>query len=549
MEKLLYNLLQSSTETEILEFKEAKTQYDKDKLGKYFSALSNEANLKEKSFAWFLLGVNDKKKIVGTIISDVQINDYKNEMANHTSPSISFIEVHRVSIDNKTVLMLQIPAAPRGMPVAWKGLYYGRDGESLGGLNIIELENIRNQSKAADWSAQIVESATLEDLSKEAIDWARRQFTEKNQHLKNDISKWDNITFLNKAKLTISGKITKTAILLLGKSESEHYLNPATARITWILKDRDGIEKDYEHFTCPLILQVQKVYNKIRNLKYRYMQEGTLFPDEVDQFDSYTIREALNNCIAHQDYTMGGKINLVEREDGFLIFSNSGDFIPKTIENVIMADAPETQYRNPFLANAMVNVNLIDTIGSGIKKLFVIQKNKFFPLPDYNFSDRKVTLTITGKVIDLNYAQKLAQMQDLTLSEILLLDFVAKSKPIGDKDAALLKAKGLIEGRKPNYHISSSVAESTDKKETYIKMRGFKDTHYKKMILEYIDKYGVATKQDINNLLMDILPAVLGEKQKENKIRNLVYSLSKKENLIINNGTVRYPKWIRASKL
>ena len=30
-------------------------------------------------------------------------------------------------------------------------------------------------------------------------------------------------------------------------------------------------------------------------------------------------------------------------------------------ENVINNDAPESQYRNPFLANAMVNLNMIDT--------------------------------------------------------------------------------------------------------------------------------------------------------------------------------------------
>jgi ATP-dependent DNA helicase RecG len=39
-------------ETECVEFKEAKTKFDIDKLGQYFSALSNEANLKDKEFGW-----------------------------------------------------------------------------------------------------------------------------------------------------------------------------------------------------------------------------------------------------------------------------------------------------------------------------------------------------------------------------------------------------------------------------------------------------------------------------------------------------------------
>ena len=63
--------LLSSPESEILEFKEAKNSYDIDKLGKYFSALSNEANLVGKDKAYLLFGVKDDKTIVGTNITDI----------------------------------------------------------------------------------------------------------------------------------------------------------------------------------------------------------------------------------------------------------------------------------------------------------------------------------------------------------------------------------------------------------------------------------------------------------------------------------------------
>ena len=537
METLLYSLLQSTTETEVLEFKEAKTQYDKDKLGKYFSALSNEANLKGKSAAWILLGVNNHKQVVGTNISDTQLNEYKSEISNHTSPTLCFVDTFRLNIEGRTVIMLQIPPAPQGMPVAWKSIYYGRDGESLGGLNIDELERIRSQSKNVDWSAQIIEKASIHDLSLEAILMARVQYKEKNPKLKDDIDQWDDSTFLNKARITIDGKITNTAIVLLGKPESEHLLSPALARITWVLKDRDGFDKDYEHFSCPFLLQVQNVYAKIRNIKYRYMQEGTLFPDEVNQFEPYTIREALNNCIAHQDYTMGGKINLVEREDGVLIFSNSGDFIPKSIEKVIEADAPETRYRNPFLANAMVNLNMIDTIGSGIKRLFLIQKEKFFPLPDYNLSDRKVTVSIIGKVIDVNYARKLAQMKGLSLAEIMLLDKVQKKKKLTNHEIQILRNKELIEGRQPNIHISSKVASETELRAEYIMQRGIEDDYSKKIILEYLGKFKQGKSRDFEKVLLSKLSDNINLQQKRNKIKNLLQSL-KNEGKIVPYGKV-----------
>ena len=528
MEELLLRFLTVSSESEVLEYKKAGTQYDRDKLGRYFSALSNEANLKGLPSAWMLLGVANDKTITGTSISDSQINEYKHEVASHTSPKLSFTQITRVTVGGKDVLILEIPAAPNGIPVAWKGHYYGRDGESLAGLDIAELERIRKQGRVFDWSAQIVHTASIDDLSQEAIADARLKYKEKNPKLADEIEEWDDRTFLNKAKITINGEITNAAILLLGKPESEHFINPAVAKISWILKDSNGIEKDYEHFSCPFFLAVDEVFGKIRNIKYRYIKEETLFPEEVSQFDPFIIREALNNCIAHQDYTMGGKINVVEREDGVLTFSNMGDFIPKSLENVIESDAPEPKYRNPFLASAMVNLNMIDTIGSGIKRMFVIQKDKYFPLPEYDLKDNKVSVTITGKVIDIDYARKLARMPDLSLLEIMYLDKVTKGKELKKHEANILKSKGLIEGRKPNYHISSKVARVTGEKKKYIKQRGIDDEYCKKMILDYLDKFGEGQRSDFESLLLDKLPDVLDIDQKKNKVKNILQSMRRK---------------------
>lgn len=546
MKDILDELLGLPTENEIVEFKEAKQQYDKNKLGTYFSALANEANLANKYSAYLVFGIKDNKTLVGTSISDKQLNDYKQEIAAHTSPKLNFISSKRYNRDGKEIIVLEIPAAPKGMPVSWKGFKYGRDGESLGALNDEEYQRIKDQVIKTDWSAQIIDDASISDLSQNAIKEARKRFSQKNKNLEEEIQAWSDVVFLNKARLTINGKITNTTILLLGKPESEHYINPARATITWILKDSDNIEKDYEHFTCPLLLNVEGIGKKIRNLKYRYISDSSLFPDEVDQYDPYIIREALNNCIAHQDYTLGGKIVVVENENSTLIFSNSGEFIPKSVEAVIKADAPEQNYRNPFLTNAMVGLNMIDTIGSGIKRMFKIQSEKFFPLPEYEFEEQKVKVTIIGKVLDINYARKLAQLPNLSLNEIILLDKVAKNKYLTKEEAQMLKSKGLVEGRRPNLHISSKVAKATDEKGDYIKMRGFKDDHYKKMILNYLGKYNSASKRDLEKLILDILPEVLDEQQKNNKLRNILYAMSKRDTSIKNIGTNRKPIWIKS---
>nr|MBF0223706.1 hypothetical protein [Desulfobulbaceae bacterium] len=267
--------------------------------------------------------------------------------------------------------------------------------------------------------------------------------------------------------------------------------------------------------------------------------DGTLFPQEVDSYHPYIIREALNNCIAHQDYTLGGKINVVEREDSQLIFNNMGSFLPQTIENVIAADAPEPLYRNPFLAEAMVTLNMIDTMGSGIKKMFTIQRRKFFPLPEYSFNNNQVKVVVTGKVLDINYAKKLAQMPNLSLHEIMLLDKFQKGKVLSDAEIGHLKKQKLIEGRKPNFHISSQVAVKTDQQADYLKWKGIDDEYCQKVILDYLGKFGKGNKADFERGLLDKLPDVLTVQQKQDKIRNNLQKL-RREQLIESKGWTWY---------
>lgn len=545
MNKMLNQLLTLCTENEVVEFKEAKNTYDFNKLGKYFSALCNEANLNGLQQAWLVFGVKDNQAVVGSKFrtNPKELQSLKKEVADKTTNRLTFVDIHEVEHLNGRVVLFEIPAAPQGLPVAWDGHYYGRDGESLGPLNLEEIERIRRQGRASDWSAVTLSSATIDDLDPEAIELARENYIQKNPKFAEDAKQWDTATFLNKAKLTIKGQITRAAILLLGKAEASHFLNPASATVTWILKDRDGLERDYQHFGCPLLVSVDEVFHKVRNLKYRYLKEGTLFPEEVDQYDPYIIREALHNAIAHQDYELGGKVTLVEFEDGRLCFSNLGQFIPGSVESVIRSNAPESRYRNRFLADAMVNLKMIDTIGSGIRKMFLIQKKRYFPLPEYELSDNRVQVTITGRVVDMAYARKLAQYPELSLEDIILLDRVQKRLPLTDEQATHLRSLGLIEGRKPNFHISAQLADHSGERAQYIRNRAFDDQHYKQLIVEYLERFETGKRADFNRLLLDKLPDVLDVKQKSHKIKNLLQSL-RNEGVIVAEGK----SWRMSSK-
>ncbi|HFC10985.1 MAG TPA: transcriptional regulator [Candidatus Kaiserbacteria bacterium] len=526
-------------ETEVAEWKEANEGFDFKKLGKYFSALSNEANLKSKNSAWLILGVEDNKNVVGTKYREnrVGLDSLKSEIAQQTTTNISFIEIYEAEPEeNKRVVLFEIPPAPHGIPIGFKGHYYAREGEALTSLSIEKIDRIRNQKAIKDWSIGICSDASIEDLDLRAIKKAKQGFAIKHPKIsKKEIQNWSTEVFLNKAGFTIKGQITRTAIILLGKPEAEYFINPSTSEISWILKDSEGIEKDYEHFTCPLILSVTEIYKKIRNLRYRYISDGTLFPDEIDRYDPVTIREALNNAIAHQDYEMAGRINIIENEDDSLVFSNLGVFIPGSIENVIDSNSPSEHYRNKFLADAMVKVNMIDTIGSGIRKMFLSQKKRFFPLPEYDLANNKVELEIIGKVLDIKYARKLAQIPNLDLKIIMALDKVQKGKEITKKENKELRSRGLIEGKSPNLFISSVVAKKTKEQSDYMKLKGIEDSYAQKMIVDYIRKFGKAKRVDLEDMILDKLPDILDEDQKKNKVKNLLQKLKIEGIIAVSN--------------
>ena len=305
------------------------------------------------------------------------------------------------------------------------------------------------------------------------------------------------------------------------------------------LYNADKSVKAYEHFDMPLLLAVDKVYSRIRNVKYRYIAgQQTLFPDEVNQFEPEMIKEILNNCIAHQDYRMRGKINVEEFEDK-LVFINEGDFIPETIEQALEPGYKPPYYRNVFLCNAMVNLYMIDTNSMGIPMMYQIQRDKCFPLPTYDLdTTNRVKVTVYGKILDKNYTQLLYSNEELDIQTVFLLDKVQKKETVSKENLKVLRKQGLVEGRYPNLFVSFKVADTVEQKADYIRNKGLDDDICKQLITKSLETMGEASKQDLMKVLEKALPEVLSENQKSKKVSNLL-QIMKKDGVIAVRGTNR----------
>ena len=546
LKKLLHQLIEH-WEDEVVEFKAAQRNYDTSKIGKYFSALSNEANLHEKEQGWLVFGVqNSTRTISGTEYrkSSEQLNALKMQIAQNTDPSFTFRNIHEFNDSQGRVLIFEIPQAPKGIPIAWNGHYYARAGESLTSLSLNKLEEIRNQTNEIDWTSEVVNDASLSDLDENAINTARHNYIKKysNRFSEKEILSWPLDTFLDRAKLTRGSRITRACILLIGRSEASHHLLPHPAQITWKLEDK---QRAYEHFGPPFLLNTSTLYQKIRNYQIRILPDDALFAMEVSKYERKIILEALHNSIAHQDYKKNGRIIVTEYSD-HLTVENVGAFFEGNPADYIDGTRTPRRYRNPFLAQAMAELNMIDTMGYGIHEMYVGQAKRYFPMPDYDLeTPNEVRISIYGKIVDPAYTKVLMKNTHLSMEQILALDRVQKRLPIGDEIARKLRRAGLIEGRKPKLHVSAPIAKVTSKKAEYIRTRGQDDEFYKKLICDYIEKFQHAGRRDIDNLLWDKLSDALSEEEKRNKVSNLLTNL-RRLGTIKNIGSKKAPKWVDA---
>lgn len=554
-----YEMLQTLIERweyEIVEFKEAKGQYSEDKIGQYFSAISNEANLKGKQYGWFVLGVseNKEKHPVGTSFKQGKsslLEKLKYTISRNITDEMTFldvIELYPIYAGKKCrVLMFKIPAAIAGMPTAWNNRYYARNGDSLVPLQQYKIDEIRNQDRR-DWSKLILRGATIEHLDKAAITLARQKYKERmdREHITEEIDDLTDEEFLGKLKLIRDGQVTHAAMILLGSAEHDDlFENPP--RLMWRLFGADDEIKDYELFSIPFITVADRILSKIRNLTYRYMpNQLSLFPHETQQYDNWLLRELLNNCMAHTNYQLGGRIYINESEDSINL-TNPGDFLPQRIETVLQKTYSPPFYRNQLLTDGMFKFHMIDTATSGIKKVFRIQKAKFFPMPDYDFTTaNQVSVTVYGKTLNEQYTYILFEHPELDLETVYLLDQVQKGNGhLLSKDAvSFLRKHHLVEGRVNSLFLSAEVSKSIKAEAEYIKRRAFDDQYYRDLIISYLTQYNQVSKEQIRGLLLDKLPDSLSDTQKERKIGNLLTSLRKQGMIKVDHHEGRRSIWV-----
>lgn len=518
---LLAKYPEENEECEWKEFKNLKNDFcgkEKDDIISYVSALSNMEG------GHLVIGVVDKTlDIVGTDTYNYDIQKARLRLTEQCAnlPSEGLLVEEFVTDDShKTVWVFHIPKHMRRRPVYAHNKVWQRMDDSLVEMTDSHLNAILDeQVYSFDWTSQVIEDATIDDLDPDAIKLAREGYKQRYPNFARECDTWGDKVFLDKSCLTINGKITHATMLLVGKEEKVYKLNHM-AQIVWKCF-QDG-QSFGDIYTIPFIRTTTELLNRIRNYRFKIYPRNSLIPAEVWKYDTESILEGLHNSIAHQRYESGSRIIVTEDKDK-LTFQNDGYFYEGSYSQYITGEKTPRNYRNPALVKAMVNIKMIDTQGYGIHKMFVSQKERYLPMPDYDKSTAtEVVLTLPGNVIDENYSLILLENRNLSLTDAVLLDSVQKGKRIPSDAVSMLRKRKLIEGRLPHIFIAKDIAQITDRKIEYSKHKGLDEKKCEALLLDSMRDHGSLTKPEIVRLLWDVLPDQLNDSQKGNKIDNLL---------------------------
>lgn len=531
-DSVLLKIVTNAHESEILEFKDRKN-LDKDEMGKYFSALSNEANLRNKESAWMVFGVTDDGKLVNSNYLDTaeSQNRLKLYISEQTTNRLSYREIHTRVVDNNRILLFEIPPSRFGVPTAFKGIAYERQGD--GTIPLTDEKRMRIMFEGMpDWSGKPVQEATIDDLDPDAISLARDLFARNRPTKASECGSWDDWTFMRKIGLTSDGKLTNAAIVLFGKEESSHLLGDVSVGIRRIYRASDRTTIESEIYGLPFLLSLERICSEIHNVRYELFRGGAMGLERMDTYDPALIREALNNCIAHQDYLRSEYITVVEQDRESITFSNAGMFIPDSVEKVLDLDQPVRYYRNKCLAEAMFRLGMVDIAGGGIIRMYMCQMRRLFPLPEYDISGDHVSVRIMGKVVNRIYSDILLNNPDITFGDVVLLDMLQKGRVISEEDSYRLISKGYASGRYPDIVLGGTSVRSTDTGRTIQDLAS--------VISDFILENGPVSRSQISDHISCMKPEGMSDKSWYQKISNTLTHLRESGDVVME-GSRRSP--------
>lgn len=384
-----------------------------------------------------------------------------------------------------------------------------------------------------DWTGNVVKDATLRSLDLEAVRAARAIFSTAFGDRAQECAEWDDEMFLTRAGVLKRGRVTVSAMILLGKvSECRFHRD---VRIRWRLYDTDGRLEESRVFDEPMVLAISHAASVIRNYSIRL--PGT-DPRYVSAYRIKTLEEALINAVAHQDYTIGGYIDLIERDRESVTVVNKGGFGDGSPEMFITSNPSAVKRRNPFLCKAISGLGMAPMNATGIRGMYLSQAYRHFPMPRFNTTDDSFSVTFPGiragpliRIMD--------SREDLDMDTVVELDRVSRGLYVSESRMAVLQRRGLVD---TTGDVPCLVCDSES---SHIRLFKGSDSD---AVLDFIRENGSVRRSDVVTILSARVTKDMTSEQLSVKATNLLQSMRKEGLIEKADGSTRSASYVMADR-
>jgi|YelNatPaOPRAMG01_1025707.scaffolds.fasta_scaffold41623_2 ATP-dependent DNA helicase RecG len=317
-----------------------------------------------------LIGVSDKKEVIGIEIKD---NEFK-DMVDKIVDTLGFHpEIEIVRFNNKKLVKIDVIKSL--IPIKYKGIYYKRVGNTTREMNTDEL--LRFFRRDLRWERLINDKFTLNDIDNETVDKFVALSTAKGRlNLPGkDVPVLNILTMLG---LVENNHFTNACVLLFGKNPQQFFPSVSRTRIVR-LKDNITVISD-KWISGNLFKQYYEVEEAIKSLiNVRYVIKG-FYREDIWDYPLPAIREAIANALVHRDYFEGREIQIKIYDDK-IWFNNLGG-LPEGLTLEELLSAHSSRPRNPLIANIFYISGIVESLGSGIERMRNALKEQNLPEPE-----------------------------------------------------------------------------------------------------------------------------------------------------------------------
>jgi ATP-dependent DNA helicase RecG len=454
--------------------------------------------------------------------TNYDLDRWKKDIYQSVTPRID-LDVIEIAAPGSSlkVLAVRVQKGSAALYGTTDGLYKKRVGKNCLPVDPDSFSKHRVSTGAIDWSGQPAVGIAIENLDPVEIGRARSVLQSKNPG--SELLKLDNERFLEGLEAVRNGHVTNAGLILFGRPETiERQCPQSQLHYVHQQSETKVTRNDFMRTSLLRALeQVEQVFTGPSNPE----EELTigLFKLRIPAFSLDVVREAVLNAVTHRDYSDPGEI-LIRHTPRELVVTSPGGFVGGiTIDNILRHEAVA---RNRTLANAFVKLRLVESAGTGRRRIFVPTLSFGKRMPRYESDGAHVTLRIFDGSYDRHMALLVARWRregkEVGLDALLVLDYLKQNAFIDSKSASRLlqfeldnahavldqlanPRTGILERRgrtkAATYHLAKGVAKDLLGKAAYTKIKGLNPVRYAEMVRLYLQDHGSISPKECRELL------------------------------------------------